>query len=79
MAGRAAADLDHQQRQAGNAKLKGDGKWCAPFTAELQAAVDAVREGKESQLLGGALARDALGLCYAEAKSILSAKPVAVA
>ena len=27
-------------------KLKGDAKWCDPFTAELQSAVDAVREEK---------------------------------
>jgi predicted dehydrogenase len=60
-------------------KLKGDGKWSAPFTAELQSAVDAVRDGKESPFLSGALARDALELCYAEAKSITSSKPVAVA
>lgn len=60
-------------------KLKGDGKWSAPFSAELQAAVDAVREGRECPTLSGGLARDALELCYAEAKSITSAKPVAVA
>jgi len=59
-------------------KLKGDTTWCAPFAAELQAAVDAVRMGKEAPILSGALARDALGLCYAEAKSITYAKPVAV-
>ena len=33
-------------------------------------AVDAVQKGTEPQLLSGALARDALRLCYAEAKSI---------
>jgi predicted dehydrogenase len=60
-------------------KLKGDGKWSAPFTAELQSAVDAIQEGKESPVLSGALARDALELCYAEAKSITSARPVALA
>jgi predicted dehydrogenase len=60
-------------------KLKGGGEWCAAFTAELQAAVDACRQGKEASLLSGTLARDALKLCYAEAKSITSGKPVAVA
>jgi predicted dehydrogenase len=59
--------------------LKADPKWCAPFTAELQAAVNAVRDGKDSPILSGALARDALELCYAEAKSISSGKPVAIA
>lgn len=60
-------------------KLKGGGEWCAAFTAELQAAVDACRQGTEASLLSGTLARDALKLCYAEAKSITSGKPVAVA
>jgi len=60
-------------------KLKGGGEWCAAFTAELQAAVDACRQGMEASLLSGTLARDALKLCYAEAKSITSGKPVAVA
>jgi predicted dehydrogenase len=59
--------------------LKADPKWCAPFTAELQSAVNSIRDGKESPLLSGALARDALELCYAEAKSISSGKPVAIA
>lgn len=64
--------------KAATPKLRGSASWCAPFTAELQDAVDSVREGRQSALLSGALARDALQLCYAEAKSISSAKPVVV-
>jgi predicted dehydrogenase len=59
--------------------LKSGKEWCAAFTAELQTAVNAVRQGTEPKLLSGALARDALALCYAEAKSITTGKPVAVA
>jgi predicted dehydrogenase len=59
--------------------LKSGKEWCAAFTSELQAAVTAVRAGTEPRLLSGALARDALALCYAEAKSITTGKPVAVA
>jgi predicted dehydrogenase len=59
--------------------LKGRTEWCAAFTAELQAAVDSVRSGKETPNLSGTLARDALKLCYAEARSITSGKPVAIA
>jgi predicted dehydrogenase len=58
--------------------LKSGKEWCAAFTAELQTAVNAVRNGGESKLLSGSLARDALALCYAEAKSITKGKPVAV-
>jgi len=59
--------------------LKSGKEWCAAFTAELRTAVDAVRHGNEPLLLSGALARDALRLCYAEAKSITTGKLVAVA
>jgi hypothetical protein len=59
-------------------KLKGGGEWCSAFTAELQVAVDGVRTGQEPALLAGGLARDALKLCYLEAKSIETGKPVKV-
>lgn len=59
-------------------KLKGGGEWCSAFTAELQAAVDAVKTGRTPRLLSGELARDALKVCFAEAKSIASGKPVKV-
>lgn len=58
-------------------KLKG-GEWFSAFTAELQAAVDGVRSGASPRLLSGELARDALKLCFAEAKSIETGKPVKV-
>ncbi len=58
--------------------LEGDDEWCAAFTAELQVAVDAVQSGDEPRLLSGALARDALKLCYHEAASIESGRPVSM-
>lgn len=61
-----------------NPKLKGGADWCSAFTAELQAAVDALPAGREPPLLSGTLARDALKLCYLEAKSILCGKSVPV-
>lgn len=54
----------------------GSGEWCAAFTEEIQAAVDAVRSGREPPELSGALACDALRICHAEAESIRSGLPV---
>lgn len=59
-------------------KLKGGSEWCSAFTAELQAAVDSIRAGAAAPLLSGELARDALRICYAEAKSIATGKAVKV-
>jgi len=59
-------------------KLKGGGEWCSAFTAELQTAVNAVQSGELPKLLSGELARDALRVCFAEAKSISTGKPVKV-
>ena len=59
-------------------ELKGGSEWCSAFTEELQVAVDAVRTKTEPALLSGGLARDALKLCYLEAKSIATGKQVAV-
>lgn len=59
-------------------KLKGGAEWCSAFTAELQTAVDAVKNGDVSPLLSAELARDALKVCYAESKSIQTNKPVKV-
>jgi predicted dehydrogenase len=60
-------------------KLKGGTEWYSAFTAELQAAVEAVTTGIEPAVLSGALARDALKLCHAEAKSIATGKAVRIA
>ena len=48
------------------------------FAAELQVAVDAVASGKESDLLSGQLARDALVMCYKECDSVRSGSAVVV-
>lgn len=60
-------------------RLKGGTEWCSAFTAELQAAVDGIRSGETPEMLSGAMARDALKLCYAEAKSIASGRITRVA
>ena len=59
-------------------KLKGGSEWCAAFTTELQTAVDAVNSGQEPLILSGTLARGALRLCVAEAKSIATGRVVKV-
>lgn len=59
-------------------KLKGGTEWCSAFTSELQAAVDAVTSGLTPQLLSDELATSALKVCHAEAKSILTGKPVKI-
>lgn len=59
--------------------LAGGATWCAGFTAELQAAVESVKTGTAAPMLSGALARDALKMCCAEAESIATGKAVAVA
>jgi predicted dehydrogenase len=64
--------------KAKHPKLKGSSEATAAFTAELQAAVEGVREGREPDLLSGQLARDALVLCWKECQSVLSGSPVAV-
>ena len=59
-------------------KPRGGTEWCSAFTAELQVAVDGVKTGEEPRLLSGALARDALKLCYQEAKSIATGRAVSI-
>src|SRR5262249_2637946 len=46
------------------------------FTSELQAAVDGIARGKESHLLSGRLARDALVMCHRECESVLTGRAV---
>jgi predicted dehydrogenase len=66
-----AGKLEHPE-------LNASPEWCAAFTLELQAAVNGVQSGKAPQLLSGALARDALKLCYAEAESLAVGEIVAL-
>jgi predicted dehydrogenase len=58
--------------------LAGGGDPIASFAAELQAAVDGVRVGKEPDLLSGQLARDALVLCLKECESVKTGRAVNV-
>lgn len=67
-----------QDGKATQPKLEGSTSWCAAFTNEIQVAVDAVQSGKEPALLSGTLARDALKLCYQEAESVRTGRPVNV-
>ncbi|HEX5270882.1 MAG TPA: Gfo/Idh/MocA family oxidoreductase, partial [Gemmataceae bacterium] len=59
-------------------RLEGGGDPITAFALEIQAAVDAVASGKESDLLSGQLARDALVLCHKEIESVRTGAPVAV-
>ncbi|HZV03746.1 MAG TPA: Gfo/Idh/MocA family oxidoreductase [Gemmataceae bacterium] len=59
-------------------KLKGSTEATAAFTAELQAAVEGVKRGREPDLLSAKLARDALVLCQKECQSVLSGNAVTV-
>jgi len=58
--------------------LAGGGDPIAAFTTELQTAVEAVRTGKEPDLLSGQLARDALVLCHKECESVKTGRAVSV-
>jgi hypothetical protein len=57
----------------------GEGEPQQGFVDELSAAVGAIERGREADLLGGQLARDALVLCNKECESVLSGKPVQIA
>ena len=70
--------IKNKGRKVTTPKLKGGSEWCSAFTAELQAAVDGIIAGKSPDMLSGAMARDALKLCHAEAKSIASGRLVKV-
>lgn len=55
--------------------LKGGSEWYSPFQAELEAAAESLKGPVRPELDAG-LARDALAICLAEAKSIASGKTV---
>jgi predicted dehydrogenase len=59
-------------------KLDGGGDPITAFAAEIQAAVNGVASGRESPLLSGQLARDALVLCHKEIESVRTGAAVAV-
>jgi predicted dehydrogenase len=58
--------------------LPGGDEATTAFTAEIQAAVDGLRSGREPDLLSGKLARDALVLCHRECESVRTGAAVAV-
>ena len=58
--------------------LNGSTSWCAAFTAELQTAVNHLSNGSDAGPLSSSVALDALRICYAEAESIATGKPVAI-
>lgn len=62
--------------QAVQPKMVGGDNPTAAFTAELQAAVQGVAQGREPDWLSGQLARDALVMCYQECESVRTGKPV---
>ncbi len=59
-------------------KLEGGGDPLNAFAAEIQAAVEGVRTGREPDLLSGKLARDALVLCHKECQSVRTGQAVAI-
>jgi predicted dehydrogenase len=59
-------------------KLAGGGDAIPAFTAEIQAAVDGIKEGREPDFLSAKLARDALVLCFKECQSVRTGKMVSV-
>jgi predicted dehydrogenase len=56
----------------------GDGDPITSFAAEIGAAVEGVRSGREPDLLRGGLARDALALCQRECQSVRTGQAVSV-
>ena len=56
-----------------------DGDPLSGFVAELTQAIAAIQTGRESELLGGQLARDALVLCHKECESVKTGKAVSIA
>jgi hypothetical protein len=59
-------------------KLPGGDDATGAFTAEIQAAVDGVRHGRDPDLLSGKLGRDALVLCHQECESVRTGEAVSV-
>jgi predicted dehydrogenase len=57
-------------------KVGPDATWA--FTAEIQAAVEGIKGGREPDLLSGKMARDALLLCQKECQSVRTGQSVAV-
>jgi predicted dehydrogenase len=68
----------HADGRAERPLLAGGDDATTAFTAEIQAAVEGVRTGREPALLSGKLARDALVLCHRECESVRTGKIVAV-
>jgi predicted dehydrogenase len=67
------------QAEGGSERVElGEGEPQQGFIDELSAAVGAIGRGREADLLGGQLARDALVLCHKECESVLSGQPVQI-
>lgn len=60
-------------------KIHGGTEWYAAFQTELELAAKAVRTGQPCPELDGQIARDAIAISHAEAKSVATGKPVKVA
>jgi len=56
----------------------GDGDPVLSFEQEMAEVVRSLETGTSSTLLGGALARDAIGLCHRQTESAIARKPVNV-
>jgi predicted dehydrogenase len=76
--GTAPLTVLHADGRVEKPELAGGGDATTAFTLEIQAAVDGIAAGKESDLLSGKLARDALVLCHKECESVRTGRPVKV-
>ena len=68
----------HADGRSERPALAGGDDATTAFTAEIQAAVNGVRDQREPDLLSGKLARDALVLCHRECESVRTGKIVTV-
>jgi hypothetical protein len=50
----------------------------AAFAAEVEEVVDSIRNNRQSRLLSGELASDAVRICHAQSKSIWAGEPTAL-
>ena len=73
-------DIFQKKRLADDMSLYslGSGDMLEAFVAELGDVARSIKTGKPSTILSGQLASDALTLCFAQRRSLLSGKPVRI-
>jgi predicted dehydrogenase len=71
--------LIDQQGKVTAPKIPADKRWCQAFERELQHAIDVLTQNKDPQGLSARVATDALLICEAEKKSLITGKTVKLA